>query len=62
MDLIKHKQVQEACKVRAEYYDKIDFPLLAESFRDAATSIRELIELVEKVNADPTRTEEGANE
>lgn len=62
MDLIKHKQIQEACKARAEYYDRIDFPILAESFRDAAASIRELIELVEKVNAGPTGIKEEANE
>lgn len=62
MDLIKYKQNQEECKARAEYYDGAGFPILAEGFRNAATAIGELIELIEKVNADPIKSEEGANE
>ena len=62
MDLNKYKQNQEDCKARAEYYDGIGFPILAESFRNAAATIGELIELIEKVNTDPIKSEEGANE
>lgn len=53
MDLTKHKQTQEDCTKRAEYYEAICFPIIAAAFREAAASLNEMIELLEKLQADP---------
>lgn len=62
MDLAKHKQAQEDCTKRAQYYEAICFPIIAGAFREAAVSLNEMIELLEKLQADPVSNEEGANE
>ena len=66
MDLAKHKQAQEDCIKWAQYYEAIWFPTIADAFREAAASLNEVIELLEKLNnptmATITVSEEGANE
>ena len=62
MDLAKYKQTQEDCTKRAEYYEAICFPIIAGALREAAVSLNEMIELLEKLQADPVTNEEGANE
>lgn len=62
MDLAKYKQAQEDCAKRAQYYELISFPIIAGAFREAAVSLKEMIELLEKLQADPAANEEGVNE
>ena len=50
MDLIKHKQALSNCEAKAQYFKNIDFPNIAEAFSAAAISMKEMIEVLEKLN------------
>ena len=50
MDLTKHKQIQCNCLSKAEYFQNIDFPVIATAFREAADSMAEMIDVLDKLN------------
>lgn len=51
MDLTPYKTVLEETREQEKYFEAIDFPRLAESFKRAADSMKELMEVLEKVNS-----------
>lgn len=58
MDFTKHKEVQQKCESKSEYFTRLDFPIIAKQFSEAANSIKELIEVLEQV---ASAGEEGGN-
>ena len=61
MDLTKHKQIQHDCLSKADYFQRIDFPNIAESFQKAAEVLEELIAVVEKINEPTPEKAQGDN-
>ena len=51
MNTNSHKQIQQECSQWAEYYAKIDFPRLADSFGKAAKALQELIDAMDAADA-----------
>lgn len=49
MKLDEYKYILETTQAKADYYQRVDFPRLSESFRQAASAIRSLIETIEKI-------------
>lgn len=66
MDLTFHKETLAECEQKENYFNKIAFPALAQSFGKAARSLSELIDIIEKSNnstvAETEISEEGGNE
>jgi hypothetical protein len=50
MDLTKHKQVQQKCEEKAHYFNNIAFTELGSSFAEASDTLKELIEILDKLN------------
>lgn len=61
MDLSKHIKVAEDCAERSEYFKALQFEKLATAFQEASISLKEMVELIQKVEKIPS-TEEGVNE
>ena len=56
MDLTKHKIVPQECITKADYFQRIDFPSIAESFRKTTEAMKELIAVTTQSN-EPTSKE-----
>lgn len=50
MDVTEYKETQKELEQKADYYTKIDFPRIAESFKKAADALQKLIDIIEKLN------------
>lgn len=65
MNIDKHREIQAQCVERADYFRSIGFPIIASAFESAASSLKEIIEMIDKLN-NPTKvaitaSEEGGN-
>lgn len=61
MDLTKHKDTQKMCTEKVHYFNNIDFPVIAEAFQRAADSLKDMIEVLDKLNELTIDSEEGGN-
>ena len=50
MELEKHEQVMLECEEKADYFNRISFPIIAESFAKAHQSLKELIEAIKSMS------------
>lgn len=61
MNIDKHREIQAQCVERADYFRTIGFPTIASAFESAASSLKELIETIDKLN-NPTKVAITASE
>lgn len=51
MNIDKYEKIRDGALARASYYERIDFPNLANTLREAGIALGELIDTLKKIDA-----------